>query len=223
MPDSPTPPNGVRKSRRYQQFTQVIPTFIFCATRCPRVRFVVQIDAANPYFVSFAIATASSPISMAGYCTPGRKFLLSCSVLTHAAQYRSSAARRIRYREHLQSEEHPRQPPRPPLLPVPGGSKKPLCRDAGRRLAAQCRYLHPSVTRDEGFPPCASRPRHPDRRSYVPHRHARRTGKLVPYLEIWRHSARLSPGQTRNQRTRLQHSCPRVQTRLASPRRQPSS
>jgi hypothetical protein len=43
-----------------QQFTQVMPTFISCATRCPRFKLLVQIEAANPYFVSFAMATASS-------------------------------------------------------------------------------------------------------------------------------------------------------------------
>src|ERR1700758_5887724 len=60
MPESPTPPKGVRRSRRNQQFTQVMPTFICRATRCARFKSFVQIDAAKPYFVSFAIATASS-------------------------------------------------------------------------------------------------------------------------------------------------------------------
>ncbi len=38
------PPNGVRRSRRNQQFTQVIPTRSFSATRWPRFRFVVQTE-----------------------------------------------------------------------------------------------------------------------------------------------------------------------------------
>ena len=60
MPESPTPPKGVRKSRRNQQFTQVIPTRSFSATRCPRFKSVVHTEAARPYFVSFAFAMASS-------------------------------------------------------------------------------------------------------------------------------------------------------------------
>ena len=54
---------GVRRSRKNQQFTHVMPTFICCATRWPRFKFVVQIEAARPYFVSFAMLMASSSVS----------------------------------------------------------------------------------------------------------------------------------------------------------------
>ena len=40
IPDSFTPPNGVRRSRRYQVLTQTIPASIWPATRCARESFV---------------------------------------------------------------------------------------------------------------------------------------------------------------------------------------
>ena len=59
----PTPPKGVRKSRKNQQFTQVMPTFIWRATRSLASYSLVQIEAARPYFVSLAMLTASSSLS----------------------------------------------------------------------------------------------------------------------------------------------------------------
>src|SRR5579863_2845487 len=41
IPESFAPPNGVRRSRRYQSFTQVMPTSICRATRWARCRFEV--------------------------------------------------------------------------------------------------------------------------------------------------------------------------------------
>ena len=57
------PPNGVRKSRNNQQFTQIIPAFIFEATVCARFKFSVQILADNPYSVEFENRMASSSFS----------------------------------------------------------------------------------------------------------------------------------------------------------------
>src|SRR5258708_5931605 len=52
-PSRPTPeffipPKGVRKSRKSQQLTQIIPLCSWAATRCARLRFSVQIIPASP-------------------------------------------------------------------------------------------------------------------------------------------------------------------------------
>src|ERR1700755_2547770 len=63
MPDCFEPPNGVLRSRRNQEFTQVIPTSICAATRWARVRLSVQIEVASPYGLSLASVIASSSLS----------------------------------------------------------------------------------------------------------------------------------------------------------------
>src|ERR1700726_1605061 len=104
IPERPAPPNGVRRSRRNQQLTQVIPTRNLSATRCPRFRFVVQTEAANPYFVSFALATASSSVSngpkyfllnaSSRFCkaSPHRRLYVK-SVVPSITEFRCAAAR----------------------------------------------------------------------------------------------------------------------------------
>jgi hypothetical protein len=63
MPEALTPPKGVRRSRRFQQFTQTIPASMRGATRWARDRSVVQSVAASPYGLSLARRTASSSSS----------------------------------------------------------------------------------------------------------------------------------------------------------------
>src|SRR5437868_9848829 len=58
-PSRPTPlcfipPNGTRRSRTSQQFTQTVPVLILSATRWARLRFCVQILDARPYSQSLA-------------------------------------------------------------------------------------------------------------------------------------------------------------------------
>src|SRR5213083_3140593 len=58
-PSRPTPlcfmpPNGTRRSRRSQQFTQTVPVLICSATRWARLRFCVQTVDERPYSTSLA-------------------------------------------------------------------------------------------------------------------------------------------------------------------------
>src|SRR5215207_3671320 len=50
-PDCFTPPNGVRRSRSIQQFTQVMPAWRFAATRCARSSDLLHTTDARPYCV----------------------------------------------------------------------------------------------------------------------------------------------------------------------------
>ena len=54
-----TPPNGVRKSRNIQQFTQTMPVFNLAASECARVTLLVHTENAKPYVVLFAKSMAS--------------------------------------------------------------------------------------------------------------------------------------------------------------------
>ena len=47
-PESPTPPNGVRRSRMKKQLTHTVPARSFDATRCARERFSVKSIALRP-------------------------------------------------------------------------------------------------------------------------------------------------------------------------------
>lgn len=63
IPDALTPPNGVRRSRRFQQFTQTMPVSRRGDTRCALDRSRVHTVDASPYALSLASARASSSVS----------------------------------------------------------------------------------------------------------------------------------------------------------------
>src|SRR5207248_7566852 len=68
-----TPPKGVRRSRRSQQFTHTVPASIFSASRCARPRSRVHRDADRPYLTPLTIANNSSSRSNGVTVTTGPK------------------------------------------------------------------------------------------------------------------------------------------------------
>src|ERR1043165_3413233 len=72
-PDDLTPPNGVRRSRNNQQFTQTMPA---CNSLATRLAFVISCDQtveARPYMVELAIIKTSSSLSKGMIVTTGPK------------------------------------------------------------------------------------------------------------------------------------------------------
>src|SRR5215510_1199907 len=77
-PSRPTPlcfmpPNGTRRSRTNQQFTQTVPVLIRSATRWARPRFCVQTLDERPYSTSSAWLITSSSLSKGVIVTTGPK------------------------------------------------------------------------------------------------------------------------------------------------------
>ena len=70
-PESPTPPNGARRSRMKKQLTQTVPARRAAETRCARERFSVKTIALSPYGESLASRTPSSSVSKGWIVTSG--------------------------------------------------------------------------------------------------------------------------------------------------------
>ncbi len=73
MPLCFTPPNGVRRSRSSQQFTQTVPLSICSATRCARPRSRVHSEADRPNGVLLAQRITSSSARKGAIVTTGPK------------------------------------------------------------------------------------------------------------------------------------------------------
>ena len=68
-----TPPNGVRRSRTLCELSQTMPASTCWAKLWARLRSLVQMYAARPYFTPLASSSASASVSNGVIATTGPK------------------------------------------------------------------------------------------------------------------------------------------------------